>query len=55
MSMVDSFEKIPLKIFNTLNEGSFLIASEIAKLIRVKEAKNENAFLDWLRDLPPRL
>jgi glucosamine-6-phosphate deaminase len=40
MSMVDSFEKIPLKIFPTVAEGSSFVAREIASTIREKNSKN---------------
>ncbi len=39
MSMVDSLEKIPVKIFGSINEGSAFIANEVAALIREKAAK----------------
>ena len=43
--MVDSFEKIPVKIFSSLEEGSRFIGKEIAHLIRDKEAKGQKAVL----------
>lgn len=43
--MVDSFEKIPVQIFNTSKDGSKYAADEIAKLIREKQAKKENCVL----------
>ena len=39
MSMVDSFEKIPVEIFPTPQAGSRYAANEIAKLIKQKENK----------------
>ncbi len=39
--MVDSFEKIPVKIFASSKKGSHFVAAEIAKLIREKAAKKE--------------
>ncbi|MHA4811115.1 glucosamine-6-phosphate deaminase [Flavitalea flava] len=54
MSMVDSFEKIPLKIFSTLNEGSRFIGKEIATLIREKEAKGEKAVLGLATGSSPK-
>jgi hypothetical protein len=39
MSMVDSFEKIPVKIFGSLEEGSRFIGKEIAHLIRRKRGQ----------------
>lgn len=54
MSMVDSFEKIPLKIFGTLNEGSRFIGKEIATLIREKEAKGEKTVLGLATGSSPK-
>jgi glucosamine-6-phosphate deaminase len=45
MSMVDSFEKIPVKIFKTPKEGSEFAAREIAQLIRSKAEKGEKCVL----------
>ncbi len=39
--MVDSLEKIPVKIFPTVLSGSTYVAGEIANLIREKSSKNE--------------
>ena len=39
MSMVDSFEKIPVKIFSGIKEGSVFVANQIATLIREKQKK----------------
>jgi hypothetical protein len=38
--MMDSFEKIPVKIFSSASEGSKMVAQEIAQLIREKAARN---------------
>jgi glucosamine-6-phosphate deaminase len=43
--MVDLFEKIPVEIFKNSTEGSKHVASEIAKLIREKQAQNTNCVL----------
>lgn len=43
--MVDSFEKIPVKIFPDARQGSKFVADEIAKLIREKQALNEKCVL----------
>src|SRR5712675_1278215 len=45
MKMVDSFEKIPLKIFPNAMEGSVFVASQIAELIRQKEKNKERCVL----------
>lgn len=39
--MVDSFEKIPVKIYQNAEKGSAFVAAEIAKLIREKAAANQ--------------
>ena len=43
--MVDSFEKIAVKIFPNAKEGSIQAAKEIAELIRSKQASKENCVL----------
>jgi glucosamine-6-phosphate deaminase len=45
MTMVDSFEKVPLKIFADHVEGSAYIANLIASLIREKQKINEQCVL----------
>jgi glucosamine-6-phosphate deaminase len=45
MSMVDSFEKIPVRIFETSASGSRFVAKEIAKLVREKASRNEACVL----------
>ena len=54
MSMVDSFEKIPVKIFSTLNEGGRFIGQEIANLIKEKEAKGEKTVLGLATGSSPK-
>ena len=54
MSMVDSFEKIPVKIFPSLQAGSLFIAKEIANLIREKEAKKEKCILGLATGSSPK-
>jgi len=54
MSMVDSFEKIPVKIFNSLAEGSRFIGKEIAALIREKDAKGEKTVLGLATGSSPK-
>jgi len=41
IDLIDSFEKIPVKIFPDLNEGSKFVAQQIADLIRDKQKKKE--------------
>lgn len=43
--MVDSFEKIPVKIYPNAEKGSAFVAAEIAKLIREKTAANRPCVL----------
>ena len=38
--MLESFEKVPVKIYPTPTEGSNALAAEIAKLIREKQTQN---------------
>ena len=38
--MLESFEKIPLKIYKNATEGSNAVAAQIAKLIKEKQAQN---------------
>jgi glucosamine-6-phosphate deaminase len=45
MNLVDSFEKIPVKIFPSSVKGSHFVAQEIAALIREKAAKKETCVL----------
>src|SRR3569833_1334746 len=54
MSMVDSFEKIPVKIFSSLGEGSRFIGKEIAALIREKDAKGEKTVLGLATGSSPK-
>jgi len=52
--MVDSFEKIPVKIFGSLGEGSRHIGKEIAALIREKDAKGEKTVLGLATGSSPK-
>jgi len=38
--MLESFEKIPVEIFNNQTEGSLVLAKQIAQLIKEKQAQN---------------
>ena len=38
--MLESFEKVPVKVYTTPTEGSNVLAAQIAKLIREKQAQN---------------
>jgi len=54
MSMVDSFEKIPVKIFDSLKDGSKFVALEIAALIREKQSKGEKCVLGLATGSTPK-
>src|SRR3982075_2732035 len=54
MSMVDSFEKIPVNIFPDLKEGSVFVAKEVARLIRDKQAKKEKCVLGLATGSTPK-
>jgi glucosamine-6-phosphate deaminase len=45
MTMVNSHEKIPVRIFETPGEGSAFAAQEIANLVRQKQAEGKNCVL----------
>ncbi|KIC93355.1 glucosamine-6-phosphate deaminase [Flavihumibacter solisilvae] len=52
--MVDSFEKIPVKIFDNLKQGSVFIAQEIAGIIRRKQAEGKNCVLGLATGSSPK-
>lgn len=52
--MVDSFEKIPVKIFSGLKEGSVFAANQIANLIREKQKSNESCVLGMATGSTPK-
>lgn len=54
MSMVDSFEKIPVRIYPDLKEGSAFVAREIAELIRSKQAAGLPCILGLATGSTPR-
>ncbi len=54
MDMLDSFEKIPVKVFPHLKKGSLEVAVEIAALIREKQAKNEKCVLGLATGSTPK-
>lgn len=54
MNMADSFEKIPVKIFPTLKEGSAFVAREIAQLIKEKQKENKPAVLGLATGSTPK-
>lgn len=54
MSMVDSFEKIAVKIFPDLKQGSLAVARQIADLIRAKQKTKENCVLGLATGSTPK-
>jgi glucosamine-6-phosphate deaminase len=54
MTMVDSFEKIPVKIYPDLKTGSKAVAKQIADLIREKQKKKEKVVLGLATGSTPR-
>jgi len=54
MSMVDSFEKIPVKIFPGIKEGSRFAAEQIAAVIKSKQKKNQKCILGLATGSTPK-
>lgn len=54
IDLTDSFERIPVKIYPTLKEGSRFIAQEIARLIRDKQSRNEKCVLGLATGSSPK-
>ncbi|MBL7752371.1 MAG: 6-phosphogluconolactonase, partial [Chitinophagaceae bacterium] len=54
MSMVDSFEKIPVHIFPDLKKGSQYVAKLIADLIRKKQAEGKKCVLGLATGSTPK-
>ncbi|MGE5106100.1 MAG: glucosamine-6-phosphate deaminase [Sphingobacteriales bacterium] len=52
--MSDSFEKIPVKIFDSIKSGSAFIAQQIASLIKEKTAKGEKCILGLATGSSPK-
>ena len=52
--MVDSFEKVPVRIFNDLKQGSAFIAAEIAATIRQKQAEGKPCILGLATGSSPK-
>ena len=52
--MVDSLEKIPVRIFDSLLDGSKFISQEIASLIRSKQASGEKCVLGLATGSSPK-
>ncbi len=54
IDLTDSFERIPVKIYPSLKEGSTFIAREIATLIKEKQAKKEKCVLGLATGSSPK-
>lgn len=54
IDLSDSFEKIPVKIFPDLKQGSSVIAQEIAALIREKHSKKQKCILGLATGSTPK-
>lgn len=54
MTMVDSFERIPVKIYPDLKTGSKAVAKQIADLIREKQKKKEKVVLGLATGSTPK-
>ena len=53
--MLESFEKVPVKIYQNPTEGSNALAAQIAKLIREKQAQNQPCVLGMATGATPIL
>jgi glucosamine-6-phosphate deaminase len=53
-SMIDSLEKIPVKIYSNPTDGSKYVADEIAKLIREKEAAGKKCVIGLATGSSPK-
>src|SRR3954465_15575591 len=53
-NLIDAFERIPVKIFPDLKQGSLYAAGEIARLIREKQSKNERCVLGLATGSTPK-
>lgn len=54
IDLTDSFEKIPVKIFPDLKEGSRFVAQQIADLIRAKQRKKQKCVLGLATGSTPK-
>lgn len=54
MNMVDSFEKLPVRIYPNLKEGSKFVAQEIATLIKSKQAAGAKVVLGLATGSSPK-
>src|SRR5436305_9345757 len=54
ISLADSFEKIPVKIYKNLQDGSVFAAQTVANLIREKQNKKEPCVLGLATGSTPK-
>lgn len=54
INTIDAFERVPVRIFQTLEEGSSLAAREIAKTIKEKQQRNETCVLGLATGSTPK-
>ncbi|HLG41712.1 MAG TPA: glucosamine-6-phosphate deaminase [Chitinophagaceae bacterium] len=54
IDLIDSFEKIPVKIFPDLKEGAKFVAQQIADLIRLKQKNREKCVLGLATGSTPK-
>jgi glucosamine-6-phosphate deaminase len=54
INLIDAFERIPVKIFPSLKEGSRFAAEEIGRLIREKQGKGERCVLGMATGSTPK-
>lgn len=54
VDLSDSFEKIPVKIFPSLKDGSAFVAKQVAALIRDKQSKKEKCVLGLATGSTPK-
>src|SRR6185503_14173855 len=54
IDLSDSFEKIPVKIFPDLQQGSLFVAQQIAELIRAKQKAKQKCVLGLATGSTPR-
>ncbi|MFL5774613.1 MAG: glucosamine-6-phosphate deaminase [Flavisolibacter sp.] len=54
INLIDAFERIPVKIFPDLRQGSLFAAAEVSKLIREKQARKEKCVLGLATGSTPK-
>ncbi|MDB5197204.1 MAG: glucosamine-6-phosphate deaminase [Flaviaesturariibacter sp.] len=54
INLIDAFERIPVKIFDNLHDGSHFAAAEIASLIREKAAQRQSCVLGLATGSTPK-